>query len=98
MQNTTMEAPRRRPLGVSIIAVLVAIQGIFFLILGILALVAVIVAANSAGTTVRRGIPSSIRQHAQKCCQSLSHERRAWGFSLSQSSVKEFFNKLERYW
>ena len=52
MQNTTMEAPRRRPLGVSIIAVLVAIQGIFFLILGILALVAVIVAANSAGTTV----------------------------------------------
>src|SRR2546429_9861555 len=52
MQNGTMEAPRRRPLGVSIIAVLVAIQGIFFLILGILALVAVIVAANSAGTTV----------------------------------------------
>ncbi|HEX6552508.1 MAG TPA: hypothetical protein VF026_07085 [Ktedonobacteraceae bacterium] len=52
MQNTTMEAPRRRPLGVSIIAVLVAIQGIFFLILGILALVAVIAAANSAGTTV----------------------------------------------
>jgi len=52
MQNATMEAPRRRPLGVSIIAVLVAIQGIFFLILGILALVAVIVAANSAGTTV----------------------------------------------
>ena len=52
MQNAKMEAPRRRPLGVSIIAVLVAIQGIFFLILGILALVAVIVAANSAGTTV----------------------------------------------
>jgi uncharacterized membrane protein (DUF2068 family) len=52
MQNTTMEAPRRRPLGVSIIAILVAIQGIFFLILGILALVAVIVAANSAGTAV----------------------------------------------
>ena len=52
MQNATMEAPRRRPLGVSIIAVLVAIQGIFFLILGILALVAVIAAANSAGTTV----------------------------------------------
>ena len=52
MQNATMEAPRRRPLGVSIIAVLLAIQGIFFLILGILALVAVIVAANSAGTTV----------------------------------------------
>ena len=52
MQNTTMEAPRRRPRGVSIIAVLVAIQGIFFLILGILALVAVIVAATSTGTTV----------------------------------------------
>ena len=52
MQNATMEAPRRRPLGVSIIAVLEAIQGIFFLILGILALVGVIAAANSAGTTV----------------------------------------------
>jgi hypothetical protein len=45
-----------------------------------------------------RGLPSSIRHHAQKCCQSLSHERRAWGFSLSQSSVKEVFNKLERSW
>jgi Tfp pilus assembly protein PilV len=52
MQNATMEAPRRRPLGDSMIAVLVAIQGIIFLILGILALAAVIAATNSAGMTV----------------------------------------------
>ncbi len=57
MQNTTMEAPRRRPLGVSIIAILEAIQGIFFLVLGLLALVAVIAAASSSGTTTVNGYP-----------------------------------------
>ena len=55
MANTTMETPRRRPLGVSIIAVLEAIGGIFFLVLGLLALVAVIAAANSAGATIVNG-------------------------------------------
>ncbi|HEX6556505.1 MAG TPA: hypothetical protein VF026_27340 [Ktedonobacteraceae bacterium] len=55
MQNTTIEAPRRRPLGVSIIAVLAMIQGIFFLIFGILALGAAIAAANSGGTATVTG-------------------------------------------
>ena len=55
MLHTSMEMPRKRPLGVSILAVLEGLQGVGFLILGLLALVAVIVAASSSGTTTVEG-------------------------------------------
>ncbi|HKV59950.1 MAG TPA: hypothetical protein VJO32_16795 [Ktedonobacteraceae bacterium] len=55
MLHTSMEMPRRRPLGVSILAVLEGLQGVGFLIMGLLALVAVIVAASSSGTTTVEG-------------------------------------------
>jgi hypothetical protein len=38
MDNTRIQAPRERPVGVTIIAVLLGIEGIFEIILGILAL------------------------------------------------------------
>jgi len=50
-----MEMPRRRPLGVSILAILEGLQGIGFLIIGLLALVAVIVAASSSGSVIVHG-------------------------------------------
>ena len=56
MQNTIMEASRKRPLGVSIIAVLETIQGIFLLMLGVLSLVAVSVAAWSTGIVMANGL------------------------------------------
>lgn len=52
MLHTSMEMPRRRPLGVSILAILEGLQGIGFLIISLLALVAVIVASSSGTTTV----------------------------------------------
>jgi hypothetical protein len=55
MLHTLMEMPRRRPLGVSILAVLEGLQGIGFLIIGLLALVAVIVAASSSGSVIVDG-------------------------------------------
>lgn len=55
MLHTSMEMPRRRPLGVSILAILEGLQGIGFLIISLLALVAVIVAASSSGTTTVEG-------------------------------------------
>lgn len=55
MQNTTMEAPRRRPLGVSIIAVLEGLQGVFFLIAGLLALLGVMAAASRQGMVTVNG-------------------------------------------
>src|SRR5689334_19921263 len=57
MLHTSMEMPRRRPLGVSILAVLEGLQGIGFLIISLLALVAVIVAATSSGTALVEGYP-----------------------------------------
>ena len=55
MFQTSMEMPRRRPLGVSILAILEGLQGIGFLIISLLSLVALIVAANSLGTTIING-------------------------------------------
>jgi uncharacterized membrane protein (DUF2068 family) len=56
MDNTTMEAfLRRRPLGVSIIAALEGLQGVFFLISGLLALLGVIAAAHRPGTVTVNG-------------------------------------------
>jgi uncharacterized membrane protein (DUF2068 family) len=55
MLPTSMDMPRRRPLGVSILAVLEGLQGIGCLIIGLLALVAVIVAASSSGTSTIEG-------------------------------------------
>ena len=55
MLHTSMEMPRRRPLGVSILAILEGLQGIGFLIIGLLALVAVIVAASSSGSVIVHG-------------------------------------------
>jgi hypothetical protein len=50
-----MEMPRRRPLGVSILAFLEGLQGIGFLIIGLLALVVVIVAASSSASAIVDG-------------------------------------------
>ena len=55
MLHTSMELPHRRPLGVSILAALEGLQGIGFLIIGLLALVAVIVAASSSGSVIVEG-------------------------------------------
>jgi hypothetical protein len=50
--HTSMEMPRRCPLGVSILAILEGLQGIGFLIIGLLVLVAVIVAVSSSGPVI----------------------------------------------
>jgi uncharacterized membrane protein (DUF2068 family) len=55
MLHTSMEMFRRRPLGVSILAILEGLQGVGFLILSLLSLVALIIAANSSGTATING-------------------------------------------
>ena len=52
MNNMTMDASRRRPLGITIIAVLVAIGGIFTIIISLLALFAVGTNALGVGLLV----------------------------------------------
>jgi hypothetical protein len=55
MLHTSMEMPRKCPLGVSILAILEGLQGIGFLIIGLMALVEVVVAASSSGSAIVDG-------------------------------------------
>ncbi len=52
MNNMTMDSLRRRPLGITIIAVLVAISGIFTIIISLLALFAVRISALGVGLLI----------------------------------------------
>lgn len=60
MENTLASEPRRRPIGVTIIAVLLGIESLFEIILGILAIVGIFAVGSYAAAHGHTGVRTAV--------------------------------------